>query len=235
MKCEKVAVFTGAGVSAESGIATFRGAGGMWEKVDPMRVVSIEGFLTDPKFVWECHEAWRRQIGSCEPNKAHEVIAWMEGFFPHVTVSTQNVDGFHQKAGSKRPYELHGNLWILRCVNGCGEWEDRHELIDLPPKCPHCGGMLRPAIVWFGEPLPEEALMASEKAAADCDVLFVVGTSATVYPAASIPEIAILKGRLVIEINPEKTPISGRVTLSVRAKAGEALEALQKELLTHGR
>jgi len=232
-KGQKVVVLTGAGISAESGISTFRGAGGQWDKVDPMKLATLEAFQKDPKYVWEWYEARRRQVAAAEPNRGHEVLAWFEEFFPQVTLITQNVDRLHHKAGSRRPIELHGSLWMVRCMGSpsCGEWEDRHELVNLPPKCPQCGALLRPGVVWFGEGLSPEAWEAAEEAAKDCDAFFVVGTSALVHPAAGLPEIPLRGGKLVVEINPEETPLSSQVTLSVRAKAGEALEWLRDKLL----
>jgi len=236
LECKKVAVLTGAGISAESGIATFRGSDGLWDKVDPMKVATPQAFQKDPKFVWEWYEARRRQIAGAEPNRGHEVIAWMEEFFPEADVITQNIDRLHQKAGSRRPIELHGSLWMVACMGrpSCGEWEDRHELVNLPPKCPQCRALLRPGVVWFGEPLPFQPWDAAEKAAKECDAFFVIGTSALVYPAATLPEDALERDKLVIEINPEETPLSSRATLSVRSKAGEALELLQEKLLEEG-
>lgn len=229
-KAQRVAVLTGAGVSAESGIATFRGAGGQWDKVDPMKLATLEAFQKDPKYVWEWYEARRRQVAQAKPNSGHEVLAWMEEFFPQVTLITQNVDRLHQMAGSHRPFELHGSLWMVRCMSGCGEWEDRHELVDLPPKCPHCGALLRPGVVWFGEGLPTDVWEEAEKAAKDCDAFLVVGTSALVHPAAALPETALAKGKLTIEINPETTPLSDRVSLSIRSKAGDALTDLWERM-----
>ncbi len=228
--CQKVAVLTGAGVSAESGISTFRGVGGQWDKLDPMKLATPEAFAKDPKFVWEWYEARRRQVAEAKPNIGHEVLAGMENFFSQFTLITQNVDRLHHQAGSHHPIELHGSLWMVRCMAGCGEWEDRHELVDLPPKCPHCGALLRPGVVWFGEGLPPEAWEEAEKAAVECEAFLVIGTSALVYPAAALPEQALKRGKLVLEINPEETPLSSKVGLSVRAKAGEALFSLRDEL-----
>jgi len=259
-QCGKLAILTGAGISAESGIATFRGVGGQWNNVDPMKLAilsrnlknedkggldhsdeplttsienlsTLEAFQKDPKYVWEWYEARRRQVAAAEPNRGHEVLAWMEEFFPQVALITQNVDRLHQRAGSRRPIELHGSLWMVRCMNGCGEWEDRHELVNLPPKCPQCGALLRPGVVWFGEGLPQDAWEQAEEATRTCDAFLVVGTSALVYPAAGLPESALRRDKLVIEINPEETALSPRVTLSVRSKAGEALEWLRESLL----
>jgi NAD-dependent deacetylase len=231
--CGKITILTGAGISAESGIATFRGLGGQWEKVDRLKLATPEAFAKDPKTVWEWYEARRRQVAQAEPNRGHEVLAWMEDFFPEVALITQNVDRLHHKAGSRRPIELHGSLWMVRCTGSpsCGEWEDRHELVNLPPKCPQCGALLRPGVVWFGEGLPEEAWAQAEQAARDCDAFLVIGTSALVYPAAALPEEPLKRGKPAIEINPEETSLSSLVTLSVRSKAGEALESLQGKLL----
>ena len=231
---KKVAVLTGAGISAESGISTFRGTDGLWDKVDPLKIATPEVFEKDPKFVWEWYEARRRQIAEAEPNRGHEVIAWMEEFFPEATLITQNIDRLHQKAGSRNPIELHGSLWMVRCTGGCGEWEDRHELANLPPKCPQCGSLLRPGVVWFGEALPLEPWEEARQAAKECDAFFVIGTSALVYPAAALPEDALMRNRLVLEINPEETPPSARATLSIRSKAGEALELLREKLIENG-
>lgn len=236
LTAKRVAILTGAGVSAESGVSTFRGPGGLWEKVDPLKMATPEAFARDPKAVWEWYEARRRQVAEVEPNPGHEVIAWMEEFFPEAILITQNVDRLHHKAGSRHPIELHGSLWMVRCAGkpSCGEWEDRHELVDLPPKCPQCGALLRPGVVWFGEGLPGEAWSEAEKAAMECDVFFVIGTSALVYPAASLPEDPLRRGKMVIEINPEETPLSNRATLSLRSKAGEALSVLQESLGAEG-
>lgn len=205
---QKVALLTGAGISAESGLATFRGLEGHWKKVDPMWMATPRAFAQDPKAVWEWYEQRRRELSKAEPNRGHEVIAWMESFFPQVTLITQNVDRLHLQAGSRNPIELHGSLWMVRCTGTpfCGEWEDRHELTILPPRCPHCGALIRPAVVWFEEALPREPWAKAEKAAAECDAFFLIGTSALVYPAAALPEAPLLWGKLVIEINPEATP-----------------------------
>ena len=230
---QKIFVLTGAGISAESGISTFRGQGGLWDKVDPMKMATPEAFSEDPKKVWEWYEARRRQIAGAEPNGGHEVIAWMEEFFPQVTLATQNVDRLHQKAGSRNPLELHGSLWMVRCTGSpsCGEWEDRHELTNLPPKCPQCGSLARPGVIWFGEGLPHEIWAQAEKAAGECDAMLVIGTSALVHPAAALPERTLRNHKLVIEINPEVTPLSGQVTFSIRSKAVEALVLLRENLL----
>jgi NAD-dependent deacetylase len=232
-QCQRVMVLTGAGISAESGLSTFRGQGGLWDKADPMKMATPEAFAEDPKKVWEWYEARRRQVAGAEPNGGHDVIAWMEEFFPQVALVTQNVDRLHQKAGSRNPLELHGSLWMVRCTGSpsCGEWEDRHELTNLPPKCPQCGSLARPGVVWFGEELSSEILTRAQKAATACDAMLVVGTSALVHPAAALPEWALPNHKLVIEINPEETPLSARGTHSIRSKAVEALELMRENLL----
>jgi NAD-dependent deacetylase len=230
--CRKVAILTGAGISAESGIATFRGSGGHWEKVDPMWMATPRSFAKDPKALWEWYEQRRREVAMAKPNLGHEVLAWMEEYFPEVTLITQNVDRLHHLAGSRRPIELHGSLWMLRCTGSpsCGEWEDRHELINLPPLCPQCGAYLRPAVVWFEEALPEEAWAKAEEAAKHCDAFLVIGTSALVYPAAALPEGPLRMGKPVLEINPEETKLSNLATYSIRSKASEALAFLKEKL-----
>jgi len=219
-----VAVLTGPGVPE------FRGTDGNWKNGDPLELASVAAFSKDPKIVWEWYESRRRQVSGADPNGAHEVLAWMETFFPKFSLITQNVDRLHQKAGSRDPLELHGSLWMTRCTGGCGEWEDRHELKDLPPKCPHCGALLRPGVVWSGENLPPGAWARAEEVVGECDALLVIGTSALVAPAALLPEEPLKRGKLVIEIDPEETPLSPRVTLSVRSKVVEVLLELREDL-----
>jgi NAD-dependent deacetylase len=178
---QRVTVLTGAGVSAASGVPTFRGAGGLWRNYQAQQLATPEAFARDPQLVWEWY-AWRRQvIAECSPNSAHAAIArWSErsGF----TLITQNVDGLHERAGTRNMVRYHGSIWILKCWNGCGaaDWEDVSiPLIPLPPRCPACGGLARPGVVWFGEAIPREAARASDEATA-CDVFLSIGTSSVV-------------------------------------------------------
>lgn len=205
---EPVLALTGAGVSAESGLATFRGPGGIWEGHEPGTLATPEAFARDPETVWRFY-AWRRaQALRARPNAAHEAIASFEGRCGEFLLATQNVDGLHARAGSRRMVELHGTLWRLRCSVEGTEVEDlREDLGPLPPRCP-CGAPLRPAVVWFGEALPAEAFLSAVHAAERARLVLVVGTSGLVHPAASIPYHASRSGAFVVEINPESTRLS---------------------------
>ena len=227
-----VAVLTGAGVSAESGVPTFRGEGGLWRNYRAEDLATPAAFRRDPALVWQWYN-WRRGlIGACRPNPAHETLAEMERHFSDFTLITQNVDGLHVLAGSRRVVELHGNIWRLRCTRGCRDsWEDRAaDLADLPPHCPDCGPLARPAVVWFGESLPAGALDAAWHAARRAQLFLTVGTSAVVQPAASLPLVALDAGAYVVEINPEPTPLSAHVHEAIHALAGEALPAWWRDL-----
>jgi NAD-dependent deacetylase len=217
----KVAVLTGAGVSAESGLPTFRSNGGYWRTHRFEDLATPEGFARDPKFVWTWYEERRRAIALAKPNAGHHALVTLEKQKPVFTLITQNVDGLHDLAGSTNTIKLHGDIWTMRCVQ-CGiERIDRAELIDLPPYC-HCGGMLRPGVVWFGEALPEGAMDRAAVAVRAADVLIVAGTSARVFPAAGLIPLATA----VIEINPEETPFSDAVTFSLRGTSAQILPQL---------
>ena len=217
----KVAVLTGAGVSAESGIPTFRSNGGFWRHHRFEDLATPAGFARDPKFVWTWYEERRRAIAQAKPNPGHQALAALEKQKPGFTLITQNVDGLHDLAGSKNVIKLHGDIWNVRCLK-CGEERvDRTELNDLPPYC-RCGGMLRPGVVWFGEQLPEGSIERATDAVRAADVLIVAGTSAQVYPAAGLIPLA----SAVIEINPEATPFSDDVTFSLRGTSAELLPQL---------
>jgi len=223
---ERVAVLTGAGISHESGVPTFRGPGGLWRQYRPEDLATPEAFARDPRLVWEWYD-WRRSlVAQAAPNAGHRALVELEQRAREFTLITQNVDGLHDRAGSRRLLKLHGDLWTLRCL-GCGaEREDRAvPLAELPPRCP-CGGLLRPGVVWFGEPLPAEVLRVAMEAAAQAQVFLVVGTSAVVQPAASLPLVARRAGARVIEINAEPTPLSDVVDASFLGKSGELLPRL---------
>jgi len=230
-----LAVLTGAGISAESGIATFRGMGGLWEKVPIEEVATPWGFARDPRRVWEFYDARRRQASGCSPNAGHRALARLEEALgpERFTLVTQNVDGLHRLAGSRNLLEIHGSLWRVRCTRCGEEREDRRvPLPDLPPPCPACGAMLRPAVVWFGEVLPEE-VFGRAVAAAEASALFlVVGTSAQVEPAASLARIAAGHGAALWEVNPEETPLTPLCDRSWRSEAGAVLETLAAEALS---
>ena len=220
------AAFTGAGVSAESGIPTYRDSEGLWQQYRVEDVATPEGFQRDPRKVWEFYNERRKQLWGIEPNAAHYALAELESVFPEFVVMTQNVDRLHQKAGSRNVIELHGNLCEVRCVD-CGATFDKtgEELAPLP-RCERCSGLLRPAVVWFHEPLPPGAWQAAKHVAESCDCLLVVGTSAQVYPAAALVDIAQAGGAKIIEINLEPSGITGRTDVSLLGKAGDILPQL---------
>lgn len=208
-RARRVAVLTGAGVSAESGVPTFRGAGGLWRGREALALATPEAFEADPLEVWEFYD-WRRcALTSCAPNAGHRALAGLERIVPEFTLITQNVDGLHRLAGSLRPLELHGNIWQVRCSAGCGGSEDRRAPLPrpLPPRCP-CGAPLRPGVVWFGEALPWEVFEEARRAALKSEVFLVAGTSGVVEPAASLAREAARAGAVVVEINPESTSLT---------------------------
>jgi NAD-dependent deacetylase len=223
----RVTILTGAGVSAASGIPTFRGADGLWRKVRAETLATAEAFEHDPRLVWEWYD-WRRQmIRDARPNAAHEVLARWTRQRPGVTLITQNVDGLHERAGSERLVRLHGSIWRMRCWNACDagrlDWlDDTAPLPTLPPRCPHCGGLARPAVVWFGEGLDPDILAAADRATT-CDVFLTVGTSAVVYPAAGLVHQAKRRGALTVEINTDTTGASGSVDVVLQGKAEDVL------------
>jgi len=226
-----VAVLTGAGISAESGVPTFRGEEGLWKKFRPEELANVDAFLRNPKLVWEWYNYRKNIISEVEPNAAHYALVKMESFFEQFYLITQNVDNLHRRAGSQRIYELHGNIMRNRCVDCNKRYEEISFEPDELPRC-DCGGLIRPDVVWFGEALPQQELMNSFAAANQCDVFFSIGTSAVVQPAASLPLEAKNAGAYVIEINTEPTVISNLVDESILGKAGEILPALMDKLTT---
>lgn len=229
-----VVVLTGAGISAESGIATFRDAmDGLWAKFDPSELATPEAFARDPAMVTRWYDERRLRCAKVRPNPGHQALAKLEQELAREHRSfmliTQNVDRLHQKAGSVNVVELHGSIWVWRCVT-CGvEKEYRGGAFDsYPPAC-GCGGVLRPGVVWFGESLPAEAIRASEKALAACDLFFSVGTSSVVFPAADFIHAAQAAGARTVEVNLEPTPVSHLADWSIFGKAGEVLPFLVAE------
>jgi NAD-dependent deacetylase len=230
----RVTVLTGAGVSAASGVPTFRGADGLWRRHRPTELATPEAFARDPRVVWEWY-AWRREkIAACSPNAAHDVLgAWTRRSHGWRVV-TQNVDDLHLRAGTPHLVRLHGSIWELSCWPGCGglpqRWRD--ERVPLPhplPRCLHCGGLARPAVVWFGESLDPADVVEAE-AATSCDVFIAVGTSAIVYPAAGLLDAARARGAFTAEINLEATPASRSVDLAIRRPAEQALAEIDSLL-----
>lgn len=230
--CRRLVVLTGAGISAESGVPTFRGDGGLWRQHRPEDLATPDAFRRDPLLVWEWYD-WRRTlIAGCEPNPGHAVLARWERRFEDFTLVTQNVDGLHRRAGSTRILELHGDLWELRCT-ACSRSARNLEvpLRPLPPCCP-CGALLRPGVVWFGESLPENAWMAAVNAVRQAEVVVVAGTSGIVQPAASLPLVAHASGAWVIEVNLTPTPLSFQADARLEGPSGEVLPRIEKELET---
>lgn len=226
-KSQRVTVLTGAGISAESGVPTFRDAQtGLWASYQPGELATPEAFQRNPRLVWEWYE-WRRSlIKQAVPNPAHYALVEIERRVPIFHLVTQNVDGLHKLAGSQGIIELHGNIHRYQCSREgivIEKWQDTGEV---PPRCPHCGAWIRPAVVWFGESLPQQALELAWEAAEKSDLFFAIGTSGIVHPAASLPHTARSNGALVVEINPDETPLSAQVNFRLRGAAGVVLPAL---------
>ncbi len=225
-EAREVTALTGAGVSAESGVPTFRGAGGLWEKHRAVDLATPEAFARNPELVWRFYN-WRRQlVAGVECNPAHRTLAELEKRIPCFTLITQNVDGLHRRAGSRNVLEIHGNLWKVRCTR-CGRVTERREPdLGQHPVCTECGGLLRPHVVWFGEALDGDLLQRAVEASRKAQVMLVIGTSAVVQPAASLALEAKAGGALVAEINLEKTPQSPFMDLVLTGKAGDILPRL---------
>ena len=230
---KRVTVLTGAGVSAESGVPTFRDAQtGLWAKFKPEDLATPQAFRRNPKLVWEWYEWRRKRVADVQPNPAHLALAEMERRFPHFQLITQNVDGLHQRAGSRNVIELHGNITRTKCFDEgtiISSWPDTG---DIPPKCPNCGGLLRPDVVWFEEPMPEAEMELAMQASTRCDIFFCIGTSAAVYPAASLPYEALRNGATTVEINPQPTRFTAEAHFALAGAAGLILPALLNSIRT---
>ncbi len=224
---EKIVFFTGAGISAESGIPTFRGKDGLWKKFKPEELANFDAFIKNPELVWEWYKYRQQIISKAIPNAGHTAIAEFQDNFPSVTVITQNVDNLHKRAGSKVIYELHGNIERNYCIR-CGR---RDQVINEEqlPLC-ECGGLVRPDVVWFGEMLPEDQYIAAEIAASQSEIFFVVGTSAVVYPAASLVFTAKRMNAFIIEINIEETEVSNVSDRSFLGESGKVLPQILQEI-----
>ncbi|MBI2687179.1 MAG: NAD-dependent deacylase [Acidobacteria bacterium] len=220
---DRVSVLTGAGISAESGIPTFRGAGGLWRNFRPEELATPEAFARDPELVWEWY-VWRRgRIGEAQPNAGHRAIAELERRAPVFTLITQNVDGLHDRAGSRNIRKVHGDIWISRCSRCAYQRRDTATVFTGVPVCPECSAPLRPGVVWFGESLPRAVWDDAERAVHGSQVLLIAGTSAQVYPAAGLIDLARSAGSSTIEVNLDGTAYSGAVTVSLRGLCGELL------------
>ena len=221
-----LAILTGAGISADSGVPTFRGPDGLWRNFRAEDLATPEAFARDPRLVWEWYN-WRRElIATKTPNPAHVAVVEFERRFEEFWLITQNVDGLHRAAGSEKLSEIHGNIWKVRCT-ACGIVEDNHDVpIAILPTCRHCQGLLRPHIVWFGESLCSDDLTCCAAALRACDVLLVIGTSGVVYPAAGFASVAKETGAFVAEINFESTPQSGTMDLALKGRAKDLVPLL---------
>lgn len=227
LKCRHCAVLTGAGISAESGVPTFRGQEGLWKKFKPEELATMDAFMANPKLVWEWYN-WRRDLMSeVKPNPGHFALGELEDFFESFTLITQNIDGLHHEAGSKSILELHGNIHRNKCAK-CNRLVSVTAEIDPDqiPGCEHCGGRIRPDVVWFGEMLDNDIITEAFRASEEADIFFSIGTSAIVHPAASLPMMAKRAGATLIEINPERTPLTEVADFYVSARSGEFLSKL---------
>jgi len=225
-RAKRIAVLTGAGISAESGIPTFRGAGGLWKQFRAEDLATPQAFQRNPQLCWEWYD-WRRGIISkVAPNPGHYALAELERRGEEFTLVTQNVDGLHAAAGGRSLLEIHGSIWKLRCTDCGNEWTDRSVPLALLPRCAPCGGLARPGVVWFGENLDPRIWSAAEDAVSNCDVLLVVGTSAIVYPAAGLVPLARSHYAKIIEVNLESTPVSGIVDMALTGPSGSILPQL---------
>ena len=221
---KKIVFVTGAGISQESGIPTFRGKDGLWRNYDPMKLATIDAFYENPKLVWEWYNERRNNIFQAQPNPGHNAIAELEKY-AQVMVLTQNIDGLHKKAGSSNILELHGSIVKIKCSVCDYNEEILTEISNFPPIC-KCGNILRPDVVWFGEPLPQDVWQNAIKFASQCDLMVIVGTSLAVSPANTLPLYAKQNNATLIEINPEKTEMSEEMDENIRNTSVETLPKL---------
>ena len=219
--CEKIVFVTGAGISQESGIPTFRGKDGLWKNHDVMKLATIEAFYDNPKLVWEWYNERRKNIFDVLPNEGHKAIADLEKY-TNVTILTQNIDGLHQRAGSSRVLELHGSIIKIKCTVCDFNDEITSEFSKFPPLC-KCGNLLRPDVVWFGEALPQDTWQHAIVLANQCDLMVIVGTSLVVSPANTLPMYAKQNDAMLIEINPEKTEMSSEMDFTIRDSSAKVL------------
>jgi len=224
---KKIVFVTGAGISQESGIPTFRGTDGLWRKYDPMQLATIDAFNEDPKLVWEWYEERRKNILGAKPNSGHIAIAELEKF-KNVIILTQNIDGLHQRAGSSHVLELHGSIIRIKCTVCDFEDDIPTSFEHLPPKCTRCANILRPDVVWFGESLPQKVWSQAIIEANTCDVMIIAGTSLVVSPANTLPVYAKQNNATLIEVNPEQTQMSSEMDMTLRTTSAKALPSIIK-------
>lgn len=229
---QHVVAMTGAGVSAESGVPTFRDAQtGLWAKYEPTELATPQAFERNPKLVWDWYVWRRKKVSEVKPNPGHHALVELERMATKFTLITQNVDGLHQQAGSAQIYELHGNIQRAKCYDKnhiAADWPDDSK--QQPPVCEVCGSLMRPDVVWFNESLPQKTLQAASDAALTCDVFFSIGTSSVVHPAAALAFSAVQQGAVVVEINPNETPLTSQVTYSLPGPSGEILPEIVKAM-----
>ncbi len=231
----RITVMTGAGVSAASGVPTFRGPDGIWKKYRAESLATPEAFAKDPTLVWEWYD-WRRQVLRTKtPNRAHEVLAAWSRRYAGFTLITQNVDGLHERAGTENVIRFHGSIWEVLCWDNCRSspkrWRDETvPFPEIPPRCPHCEGLIRPGVVWFGEGIARDVLDRSAQAL-NCDLFLTIGTSSVVYPAAQLVHEAKARGAYTVEMNVETTPASGLLDMTVRGPAEETLDHVERLIL----
>ncbi len=227
---QSVVAFTGAGISAESGVPTFRGDEGIWTKFKPEELANLDAFMRNPELVWEWYKARKKVISEVKPNAGHVALVEMEKMFSVFAVITQNIDNLHRRAGSKNVFELHGNIERNYCMK-CGK-NFANEFVLSGERIPYCecGGLIRPDVVWFGEMLPDDEWGGAMRACQSADVLLTIGTSGVVFPAASLPLEAKRAGAFIVEINPEPTPLTDIADEFLQGKSGEVLPRLVERL-----
>jgi NAD-dependent deacetylase len=236
INAQRIAVLTGAGISAASGVPTFRGKDGLWKNYKPEDLATCEAFLKNPQLVWEWY-SWRRDlIKKVKPNAAHYALVELEKYFSEVSIITQNVDNLHILAGSRKVIELHGNIMRNKCSVCAQPYFGEFDSMLSIPRCSYCGALIRPEVVWFGEMLPENAIRAAREIILTCDILFVVGTSSVVEPAASLPFLAKSANGYIIEVNPENTPLSDHADECIRIPSAQFFPQLIESIgLTRGK
>jgi len=229
---KSICILTGAGISAESGVPTFRDADGLWAKFKPEELANLDAFLNNPELVWSWYQHRRDIINHVKPNAGHFAVVEIEKNCPRFHLITQNVDGLHGRAGSKNILELHGNIMRSLCIQ-CGEFDQTAETSNITPRshCETCNGRMRPDVVWFGEMLPPKIIQKATVESEACDLFFSVGTSSVVYPAAGLPILAKENGAYVVEVNAQKTEISHLCDESLLGLAGKILPQLVNVLL----